>query len=143
MIKFKAYRESTKAWVYGINTKDYHKPLKQNEFRLSKFWELVENDVLKNPRIYTGYDDCKGHEIYEEIDILRFETDDGEFVTGQLKYTILEENEVWAGYRFHRLNDVTDQFHNKQGMYIGEDDDGELVIIGNTIENPELLKHVV
>ncbi len=62
-IKFRARRESTESWVYGvIASRDAALP--QHTFHLSKFWELVEEGVLTHVGQFTGLKDKKSQEIY-------------------------------------------------------------------------------
>ena len=133
-MKFRAYRESTKQWVYGVNTKDWHKPLQPNEFRMSKFWELVEEGVLINVCRFIDSKDKNGTEIYEgamvTVNTFNYGLPIGmpiQFING--RWEIVWREKHWHPNGEEKIRDIP----------LTEVIEG-VEVIGKIYENPELLE---
>lgn len=126
-VKYRAYRETSKRWVYGVYAKGDGTLLPLNCYRMSKFWELVEEGVLKNVTQCAGQKDKNSKEIYEGDEINLWL--DG---VGMEKFVV-----KWDSHkaRFTLIDKLGDTW--------SFDDSNDMEIIGNRFENPELLKQGV
>ena len=97
------------------------KEMSQPQHLYSSFWHKREKEI-KELMQYTGLKDKNGKEIYEG-DIIRIESD----LIGEIKW-----NETWNCLKLS---------HNESnGLFLNQEILGEIEILGNIFENPELLK---
>jgi uncharacterized phage protein (TIGR01671 family) len=119
-IKVRGYRETAKRWVYGVSIKGDGSFLPLNCYRMSKFFELVEECVLKYVTEYTGLLDKNGKEIYDG-DILEYKDETGT----KIKAVVEWEEAGWY---------CDGQFMEELKL------DEYWKVIGNIYENKDLLK---
>ena len=92
----------------------------------------------------TGITDGNKKEIYD-CDLLRYADEDGQVFIGQPVFETNddEQNPYWIGWKIKSIRDITDDWYTEDGQWKGENPktkwDGDVQIIGNIHENPELL----
>jgi hypothetical protein len=96
------------------------------------------NSCYYSMRQFTGLLGNNGKEIYEG-DIVRYETDDGDVIRAEVIFENAEESKYLSGFTTTNFQDVTDEIYDED-CRAPEGWTGEIEVIGNRFENPELLK---
>jgi len=133
-IKFRAKISGTDEWIYGLPNAVYlNNNIDSIQCKKSKKIEYIKIDTLGE---YTGLKDKNGKEIYEG-DILTYhyydfmcivKFENGSFVCYHAREKDWDENELKWGLLSRAFDsDMIESF-------------GEIEIIGNIYENPELFK---
>jgi uncharacterized phage protein (TIGR01671 family) len=142
-IKYRAYRESTKSWIYGINLKDWHKHLQSNEFHMSTFWSLVDKEALIHVGEFINRHDKDNEEIYEDSIIeYCYNTEPN---GNKFKGLVIYDNRVleigWEHDQVLFNGFILKCFENDgSDYYVPIPDIPDIKVIGNKWQSPELLK---
>ena len=130
IIKFRGYSPVTKGWVYGLLI-----PQKKYGEIIYHIAPFVKNGSIEGVEVepesigqFTGMTDKNGREIYEG-DIVRYRTTDERFRKNP-SFTVLDINYDEKSARFQAGDIYWDRLWSPK-----------LEVIGNTHDNPELLKN--